>query len=270
MSDPALAAALLSSPVRRQIVDAIAGAQAARVPGTGAPALGAEGLSAAQVAKAVDLHVTTARFHLDQLVAAGVLVASFHKHPGAGRPRKVYAVTRRPVSAENPEVPTGLLMEVLAGTLSAGRDEGRVVEPDEAGRRWALENVPAHDASPAHSAGEFVGKVGSLIDVLQHWGYEPELSTRDQGRSVQIDLPHCPFRGLARRHTDVVCGIHRGLIAGTMDRLGEPNTTVTLLPFAEGGTCIAHISRTTPFDPAEPQPRPTDPDRKHTRKHADD
>ena len=72
------AAALLASPVRRKIVDALALADGdADTPGFTAAELGAE----------VGLHVTTVRFHLDQLVAAGLVESAVRREGGAGRPR---------------------------------------------------------------------------------------------------------------------------------------------------------------------------------------
>lgn len=238
------AAALLASPVRRRILAALRTAQSGP-PGS----LNAGGLTAAQVGKAVGMHVTTARFHLDQLVLAGVLHADFHKHSGAGRPRKVYALSQSSdparVASENEALL--LLTTLLTETFRATRAEGRALTPDEAGERWAHENIPADGADPAASPGEWLAKVGSLIDVLRRWGYTPDLSTSDGGRTARIDLTHCPFRDLAAENTEIVCGIHRGLISGTMEQLGEPETDVTLRPFAEGGTCIAHLHRPVPF-----------------------
>lgn len=253
------AAALLASPTRRRILDTLRGAQSGQ-PG----ALDAIGLTAAQVGKAVGLHVTTARFHLDQLTLAGLVRATFHKHTGVGRPRKVYAVEEQvhPVDQSDGKA-LMLLTALLTETFRAARDEGRVVSPDEAGERWAHENVTAGDTEPATSPGEWLGKVGSLIDVLQSWGYTPDLSTSDGGRTARIDLTHCPFRALAEENTEIVCGIHRGLISGTMEQLGEPDTDVTLRPFAEGNTCIAQLHHPTPFtgSPAVPPTR-TAPSRK--------
>ncbi len=241
------AANLLASPVRRRMVELVRSAHQRGNSVDGA-ALGSEGLTAAQLGKAVDLHVTTARFHLDQLVAAGVLTATFHKHPGAGRPRKVYGLAPEDDERRDDVAAVRLLTGLLAETFTATQSEGRVVDPDEAGYRWAENHIPATDAAPARTAGEWVGKVGGLIDVLDQWGYTPELSTSSGGRVARIDLPHCPFRDLARANTEVVCGIHRGLIAGTMHQLGEQDTDVTLIPFADGDRCTAHIRRTTAFE----------------------
>ena len=86
-----------------------------------------------------------------------------------------------------------------------------------------------------------------MIDVLQEWGYTPELRTSEGGRSAEVTLAHCPFLELARANPAVVCGIHRGLIAGSLSQLGETATRVSLEPFVTATTCLAHVSTTTPF-----------------------
>ena len=256
------ATVLLASPIRRRIVELIREAQRRGADDIGADALGSEGLTAAQLAKAVSLHVTTVRFHLDQLESAGVLVGSAHKHPGAGRPRKVYSVPDEVEEATDDAGAVRLLTGLLAETFTTTRRQQRLVSPDEAGFFWAENHVPESDAPAARTPGEWLGKVGGLLDVLEDWGYTPELATSERGRTARIDLPHCPFRALARENTEVVCGIHRGLIAGTMHQLGEPDTDVELIPFYDNDICLAHVRRTTPFGPADPPSAPRPPQEK--------
>jgi len=235
------AAALLASPVRRRLVDALANAD------TGATT---PGFTAAELGAQVGLHVTTVRFHLDQLVAAGLVESAVRREGGAGRPRKVYALAPGSLDDVDDRTEIGslrLLSGLLAQTLGDGAS-GRTITPAEAGRRWALEHVPAQPESvPADTPGRWLGKLAQMIDVLQEWGYTPELSTSEGGRSAEVTLAHCPFLELARANPAVVCGIHRGLIAGSLSQLGETATRVSLEPFVTATTCLAHVSTTTPF-----------------------
>ena len=234
-------AALLASPVRRRLVDALAHADG------GSPT---PGLTAAELGVQVGLHVTTVRFHLDQLVAAGIVESAVRREGGAGRPRKAYSLA--PGSLDDVDARAEvdhlrLLSGLLAQTLTEGVS-GRAMTPAEAGRRWALEHVPAlEDARPADTPGRWLGKLAQMIDVLHEWGYTPELKTSDGGRAAEVKLEHCPFLDLARANPAVVCGIHRGLIAGSLAQLGESSTRVSLEPFVDDTTCIAHVSNTTPF-----------------------
>ena len=234
-------AALLASPVRRQLVDALAHVDAGgRTPG----------LTAAELADEVGLHVTTVRFHLDLLAAADLVEAEVRREGGAGRPRKFYTLAQGSLEDVDPRSelePLRLLSGLLAQTLTEGV-AGHTVTPAEAGRRWAVEHVPNRPgARPADTPGRWLGKLAQMVDVLQEWGYTPELRTSEGGRTAEITLAHCPFLELARANPAVVCGIHRGLIAGSLEQLGETSTRVSLEPFVDATTCLAHVSTGTPF-----------------------
>jgi predicted ArsR family transcriptional regulator len=241
------AAALLASPVRRQIVDALALADGdADTPG----------FTAAELASEVGLHVTTVRFHLDQLVAAGLVESAVRREGGAGRPRKVYTLAPGSLDDVDGRAEADhlrLLSGLLASTLTQGVG-GHAMTPAEAGRRWAVEHVaPEQGSPPADTPGRWLGKLAQMIDVLQEWGYTPELKTSEGGRVAEVTLSHCPFLDLARANPAVVCGIHRGLIAGSLAQLGESATRVSLEPFVDDTTCIAHVSTTTPFRTTAPK-----------------
>jgi predicted ArsR family transcriptional regulator len=217
-------------------------------------------MTAAELGALVGLHVTTVRFHLDQMVAAGIVESAVRREGGAGRPRKVYSLA--PGSLDDVDARAEvdhlrLLSGLLAQTLTEGVS-GHAVTPAEAGRRWALEHVPAEPgARPADTPGRWLGKLAQMIDVLQEWGYTPELRTTEGGRAAEVTLEHCPFLDLARANPAVVCGIHRGLIAGSLSQLGETATKVSLEPFVDDTTCLAHVSTTTPFrNAATPKERP--------------
>ena len=60
----------------------------------------------------------------------------------------------------------------------------------------------------------------------------------------------------------MVCGIHRGLIAGAMQQFGESDTQVSLEPFVQPQLCLAHVTTHTPFTTgpsARPVTTSTDP-----------
>lgn len=237
-------AGLLSSPVRRRIVDTLHALSADSV------ATESAALTAAQLAEHLDLHVTTVRFHLDQLVAAGLVTTAFERTHSVGRPSKVYAVAAGSLDPGQRADSLQLLTGLLAATFGARDSEGRSQTPAAAGRRWVEVNVPViPGAAPADTPGTWLGKIGRMIDVLREWGYTPQISTADGGRTARVTLTQCPFLDLAREHPAVVCGIHRGLIAGAMDRLGETDTTVSLEPFVEPDVCLAHVTTHAPFVP---------------------
>jgi predicted ArsR family transcriptional regulator len=235
-------AALLVSPVRRRIVDTL---EALPLTSTGQVPDRTTGLTAAEVGERLGLHVTSARFHLEQLTGAGVLAATFHRH-GTGRPQKRYAVLPdRAPAASPPDDAYRMLAELLTEALAPR--EGGALTPEDAGERWARDHVRRlgsleEELPRARTPGEWLAKVGRLLDLLESWGYEPSIRTTDQGRTAEMALARCPFLSLAQSHTDVVCAAHRGLLRGALDVFGEPDADVSIEPFAMPGICLARLT----------------------------
>lgn len=229
-------ARLLTSPVRREIVDALANLEP-----------GETGMSAAALAELLELHVTTVRFHLEQLVGAGILHVESRRGSGAGRPMKIYSVTPGHLEPADPHEAYRVLVELLAEAF-ASATEGTMLTAEEAGHRWAEHRIAAPaESTPATSPGAWLAKVGQMLDHLSEWGYIPEVTTRDHGRTAEVTLHNCPFLDLAHVNPQVVCGVHRGLIAGSLEQLGEDDLNISLQPFTGPTTCVARITTRTPF-----------------------
>lgn len=248
MATPALE--VLESPVRRRIVDLLANLPAV-ADGIAEP----PGLTAAQVAAEIGMHVTTARFHLDLLVRRELLEAIFRRG-GVGRPRKVYRMRHRPQAAgpDRTETARDELTLLLAETWHADGDRP-APSAEEAGERWAREHAPSlteAERLTARTPGAWLGKVGRTVDLLQLWGYLPEVRTTDAGRTAELTLVDCPFLTLAQAHPDVVCGIHRGLLRGALHAVGEEETEVGLQPFVGPTTCRAWITTRAAFAASTP------------------
>ena len=254
----ASAQALLDSPVRREIVDLLANLP----PDVGEGGVLA-GLTASELAEELGLHVTTIRFHLDRLVA-GDLVDSELRTGQVGRPRKVYRFRPRNLPGMGVDSAYRALAELLAESWGAG-EPGERVSPEQAGARWALRHAtPGRGDEPsARTPGAWIGKVGATVDLLGRWGYTPELRTTDDGRTAELTILDCPFLQLAQSNTDVVCGVHRGLLRGAMEAVGEPNTRVVLRPFVGPGRCLATLTRTLMPDRGDPD-NESEPDEEST------
>ncbi len=193
-----------TSPARRRVLSALV---ESRTP-----------LDAASVAARVGLHVTTVRFHLDQLVAAGAATRRSHAEGRRGRPRILFA----PAGPARDENVREQLIEVLATALAHDGDASP--EALRAGRRWAgsFDTLDPQDPVPG------------LVDVLSRLGFGPE---PDPGAST-IALRSCPFREAARAHPDVVCAVHRGLIDQLCEGTGH---RAELIPFIAPDRCTVSV-----------------------------
>lgn len=233
--DAAVRAGLLASPTRRAIVDAL------RSYRSHDGDVDAGGMTSGQLAELLGLHPTTVRFHTDRLEAAGIIRSQLTTAFGVGRPRKVYAVAPL-VDETDRSTYLMRLLQLMTETFSTG------ATPEQAGAQWARDHLSVTPSSPATSPGAWLGKVGPLIDLLHEWGYAPELTTKDAGRTCRIALRDCPFMPLARAHPDVVCGIHAGLVSGALHELGEDDVAVSLEPFAGPNLCHVQLTTRQPFD----------------------
>ena len=240
---------VLASPVRRDIVDLLA-----NLPVTASAAgaaTRARGLTASELGRRLRLHVTTIRFHLDRLREAG-LVDTRDERAGVGRPRRHYTVSPGRLAGVDAPDAYRLLAQVLAEAVT----DGDAPSAEEAGHRWATRHAAqlvgdGPPPPPATTPGAWLGKVGVLVDVLDRWGYDPEVSTADAGHTAVVELHHCPLRELAGSNAAVACGVHRGVITGTLAALGELDSEVRLCPFVGDDLCVARVTTRTTFSRPE-------------------
>lgn len=221
--------AALASRTRRELLELIAAS--------------GEPLGAAEVAGRVNLHITTVRFHLDQLAAAHLIRRDVERDGRRGRPRVVYRVS--PTAA--PSSVHRQLIEVLAGALATDDDGGRA-RAVRAGEDWAdalLEQAATGGRYSGQGDASETDPARPLIDVLDSVGFEPEPSANgaeaDTAGERVVDLMACPFRQAALDHPSVVCSVHSGLIAGTLERMGHDRGEAGLHPFVQPELCTVTL-----------------------------
>lgn len=212
------AVALLDEPVRRALFD--------HVTAQGAP-VGRE-----DAAAAVGVPVHTAKFHLDRLVAGGLLEVEFRRltgrtGPGAGRPAKLYRRSDQQLSVTLPERDYALVAEVLAAGVERAAVSG--------------EPVLAEVKRVARERGERLGRTAAgqgprgAVDLLAAHGYEP------RERRDGVRLANCPFDVLARQHTALVCEVNQALVAGVLEGAGVTGLCARLAP--EPGVCCVRLDK---------------------------
>lgn len=187
-----------------------------------------DGADVTTLAAGTGLHPNTVRSHLDQLVEAGLVRGAPLRRGQRGRPSVRYVAA-----------PVGdaggyrLLASVLASALAEQGEQDPEPAAVAAGRRWGCRL--AEDRGP-RGAGGTAEVVRELFDDL---GFDPE---HEDG---QLVLRACPYRELARRHPDVVCGAHLGLLRGAVDSQGGAGDDAWLQPFVSPTRCTAGLAPTT-------------------------
>jgi predicted ArsR family transcriptional regulator len=197
-----------------------------------------EPVSREQAAAAMDLPLHSVKFHLDRLVAEGLLEVEYRRltgrtGPGAGRPSKLYRRTSRHVSVSLPDRRYDLAGEVLAAAVERSTREGTPI--DEAVQQVAhatgsrLGSEPSAPRRPRRAES-----TARLVGVLSNHGYEPRLVDDD------VCLTNCPFDRLAAEHTDLVCGMNLALVGGVIDGLSIETMSARLEP--QPGFCCVKIA----------------------------
>jgi predicted ArsR family transcriptional regulator len=195
-----------------------------------------------QLADTIGLHITTVRFHLDVLARAGRVTVQKTPRTTPGRPRTVYAARAEEAPPDGYRPLAALLAANLGPTSHIRRRRA-----EKAGRDWATSLILASSTtSPDETAHR-------IVDLFAEMNFDPELAdpAPDTGER-EIRLRACPYRDVAREHPDVVCAIHLGLLQGILTQLGNPSTTVRLVPFVKPHLCLAYL---TPA--ADPSAAPT-------------
>lgn len=204
-------------------------------------------LGVAETARRMGLHPNTVRFHLDALVADGLVERRTVAPTGPGRPRTVHTV--RPGMDRAGHRDYRLLARMLLSRWAAADPAGAREEAMETGRAWGrflVDPLPPYEpATPGRS-------VAALLDLLNGLGFAPqpegeERANGESGRTPErIRLRHCPFLELAEEQGRLVCPLHLGLMQGALAELGAPLTATTLEPFATPDSCVAHLAGAAP------------------------
>lgn len=169
--------------------------------------------TAHELAAGLGVHVTTIRFHLDALERAGLVVRGRRPAQGRGRP----ALTYRARGLDASQVDRRMISALAEALDGRGDPSASAVA---AGRHWARDLEP-------HVEGEGRDALGQVLDLV---GFAPEPTAEG------FVLHACPFLDAARRHRDVVCGVHLGLLQGT-----SAHADVELMPLVDGQHCHVKV-----------------------------
>ena len=222
--DELAAMALLTEPVRLELYRYLRG--------------NPEPVGREEAARVAGISVKLAAFHLDRMVEAGMLDASYRRltgrtGPGAGRPAKVYTVSPQRFAVSLPKTRYSLAASIMATALSAVhdgsdgadavRDVARSMGQDFGGE--IREEAPTEDA-----------RRGALFSCLDQLGYEP------RRHGSEVSLGNCIFADLVKDHRDIVCSMNAALMNGLLEGVDLPDLRVESRS-PEPGCCACFVTR---------------------------
>ena len=168
-------------------------------------------LTTAEVAEAVRLHPNTVRPHLERMREVGLVCVDVEARGSVGRPQHRYAPA--PGAPSLGLEPAG--MPALAAMLV------RLAEQVGAGGADAYEVGRDQGAVVARGHVDAPSCIEALVGELDRTGFDPTVDADPTGDRAVIGFANCPFRGLAEQHTEVVCSLHRGMVEGFVDTMGD-------------------------------------------------
>lgn len=173
-----------------------------------------------EAASATGVSRHLAAFHLDKLVEAGLLMASYEapsdKPRGRGRTPKVY-VAVSDISVTVPPRRYELLASLLASALPPSPSP------------LALSAARSRGVS----YGESLAPSGAF-EALDRLGFEPA-----RGADGRVLLENCPFHAIAVDRPELVCGLNLAFIEGLLTGLGVSSARAELAPRV--GHCCVEI-----------------------------
>lgn len=181
-------------------------------------------VDAQQIADALQIHVTTARFHLGTLEEQGVIRRGGPGDKGrVGRPRLTYEIAPRLDYADI----VALFARHLGGTVEEREQRALRVGAD-----------LAHRVRVARRRDE-ESVVDMVVGTLTELGFQIR-STFTSFGAATVRMCTCPLAEVAVDAPEVVRGVQQGLIQEVIDMNADAvggRFTVSVRPDAKGGSC---------------------------------
>jgi len=169
----------------------------------------------AEIAEALQLHPNTVRPHLDRMRDVGLLQLDVETRGEVGRPQHRYSLAADAPSLGLEPPSTVMLSTMLLRVVEAAGIKG--ADAAEIGR--------VHGADDAERYVDAPSSLEALVSQLDRVGFDPVVADGEDDDTVVVAFAHCPFRSFAEANPDVVCSLHRGLVEGFLDRLGDTSVT---------------------------------------------
>ena len=187
-----------------------------------------------ELAERVGRHHNSVRVQLGRLAEAGLLERRVVAQR-RGRPRDLWAIAPDAAPSGQPPEALGQLSRWLARAIGDQNDLASVEATGREIGRELADGVASDRLVP-----------DGMLDALSALGFAPR---RDPGPTdgVRFILRNCPYREAVLQNQPVICGLHRGITRGLLDRHGPHARLAAFIPkdpFEAG--CVVELDCVTP------------------------
>lgn len=173
-------------------------------------------LATAEIADTIGLHPNTVRPHLDRMRDVGLVEVNVDARGAVGRPQHRYSLA--PLAPSLGFEPPVMPMLARLVTDMAERLGANATDAQETGRVEGSRRADRRRDAPS--------SIEAMIDDLDRLGFDPVVvDDPDRSDSALVAFAHCPFGEVAEEHPAIVCNLHRGIIDGFADELGDLDVT---------------------------------------------
>lgn len=169
-------------------------------------------LSTADISETLGLHANTVRPHLERMREASLLDVEVGGRGDVGRPQHRYSIAANAPSLglEPPTMPMlARMVLAMAVRLGASADDAEAV-----GRVEGAARAQPYRRAPS--------TLEALVSDHDRFGFDPLVTEApDDPDAAVVAFAHCPFAQLAEQNPELVCGLHRGLVAGFVAEMGD-------------------------------------------------
>jgi predicted ArsR family transcriptional regulator len=188
-------------------------------------------------------HPNTIREHLDVLVGHRLALRASSCAQVRGRPAWLYSVAPKAGPESGAREYAGLA-STLASQIARTSRQPRV-DSIEAGRTWGRDLVRRSQVAAPTDEGRVpnvaiapsaLSARREVVTLLEELGFAPSADAR----FGVIKLRRCPLLEAAHQYSEVVCGVHLGVVRGALTELGadaDRTDRTALQPFSEPGAC---------------------------------
>jgi len=141
----------------------------------------------------------------------GLLDVVMSAKQSVGRPQHLYSIAPDAPSL-GLEPPTFPLLASMLATL-AHRGGLGADEAVEVGRQQGHLDADRYRRAPSC--------LEALVHRLDALGFDPQVTDDGDDATAVIGFAHCPFQTLAEEHPELVCSLHRGLVSGFAEAMGD-------------------------------------------------
>jgi predicted ArsR family transcriptional regulator len=173
-----------------------------------------------EIADGFNIHPNVARLHLSKLEDVNMLVSETKKTGKGGRPSRLYRLSDDLIQLNFPFRDYQLLASITIETMLSLGEEGKKALYT-TGKRFGSELIEQELATQHQSGQEltFEQRINIMKSAATLAGFYPDLEANDDQTKIYFEIFNCPFKEVAKEHTESVCGMHTEFLKGMFEAL---------------------------------------------------